>query len=57
MTAEIHNFYSYWKKKQETLRKSLGYPADLWYTMLDHGYEPTNEEDVEKFIEDMMDNE
>jgi len=57
MTAEIHNFYSHWKKKQETLRKSLGYPADLWYTMLDNGYEPTNEEDVEKFIEDMMDNE
>ena len=57
MTAEIHNFYSYWKKKQETLRKSLGYPADLWYTMLDNGYEPTNEEEVEKFIEDMMDNE
>tara|TARA_R110000772_G_scaffold22375_1_gene60576 strand:+ start:141 stop:314 length:174 start_codon:yes stop_codon:yes gene_type:complete len=57
MTAEIHNFYSHWKKKQETLRKSLGYAADLWYTMLDNGYEPTNEEDVEKFIEDMMDNE
>jgi hypothetical protein len=57
MTAEIHNFYSYWKKKQETLRKSLGYPADLWYTMLDNGYEPTNEEEVEKFLEDMMDNE
>tara|TARA_R110002153_G_scaffold86467_1_gene214732 strand:- start:152 stop:325 length:174 start_codon:yes stop_codon:yes gene_type:complete len=57
MTAEIHNFYAHWKKKQETLRKSLGYPADLWYTMLDNGYEPTNEEEVEKFLEDMIDNE
>ena len=55
--AEIHNFYSHWKKKQESLRKSLGYPADLWYTMLDNGYKPTNEGEVEKFLEDMMDNE
>ena len=52
MTAEIINFYSYWKKRQETLRKSLGYPADLWYMMLDNGYDPLDGDDVLQFIED-----
>ena len=53
MTAEIINFYSYWKKRQETLRKSLGYPADLLYMMLDNGYDPMDRDDVMKFIEDL----
>jgi len=52
MTAEIINFYKHWKERQEKLRKALGYPGDLWYMMLDNGYEPTNIDDVKQFIED-----
>ena len=55
MTAEIINFYKHWKERQETLRKSLGYPGDLWYMMLDNGYEPTDIDDVKQFIEDYED--
>ena len=55
MTAEIINFYKHWKERQEKLRKSLGYPGDLWYMMLDNGYEPTNIDDVKQFIEDHED--
>ena len=57
MTAEIINFYKHWKQRQETRRKSLGYSADLWYMMLDNGYEPTNYNDIEKFVEDMCEDE
>jgi|TARA_R110002124_G_scaffold152482_1_gene319362 hypothetical protein len=57
MKAEVVNFYSHWKAKQERLRKSLGYPSDLWYCMLDNGYEPTNSEDVDKFIEELNEDE
>ena len=55
MTAEIINFYKHWKERQEKLRKALGYPGDLWYMMLDNGYEPTNIDDVKQFIEDHED--
>ena len=55
MTAEIINFYKHWKERQEKLRKALGYPGDLWYMMLDNGYEPTNIDDVKQFIEDFED--
>jgi len=55
MTAEIINFYKHWKERQEKLRKSLGYPGDLWYMMLDNGYEPTDIDDVKQFIEDHED--
>tara|TARA_R100001143_G_C3341125_1_gene124326 strand:- start:335 stop:508 length:174 start_codon:yes stop_codon:yes gene_type:complete len=57
MTAEIVNFYTHWKKRQEGLRKSLGYSSDLWYMMLDNGYEPTNYNDVEEFVKDMCEDE
>ena len=55
MTAEIINFYKHWKERQEKLRKALGYPGDLWYMMLDNGYEPTDIDDVKQFIEDHED--
>jgi|TARA_R110001583_G_scaffold193974_1_gene363807 hypothetical protein len=55
MTAEIINFYKHWKKRQEILRKSLGYSGDMWYMMLDNGYEPTDLDDVQQFIEDFGD--
>tara|TARA_R110002020_G_scaffold185382_1_gene382960 strand:- start:2046 stop:2219 length:174 start_codon:yes stop_codon:yes gene_type:complete len=57
MTAKIINFYTHWKAKQEIRRKSIGYPADLWYMMLEGGYEPTNSDDVKEFIKDLEDNE
>ena len=44
MTAEIINFYSHWKDRQEKLRRSMGYPADLWYMMLDNGYDPLSKD-------------
>ena len=55
MTAEIINFYKHWKERQEKLRKAIVYPGDLWYMMLDNGYEPTNIDDVKQFIEDHED--
>ncbi len=56
MTAEIINFYSHWKDRQEKLRRSMGYPADLWYMMLDNGYDPLSKDDVLQFIDDLEDN-
>tara|TARA_R110000796_G_C14547400_1_gene433515 strand:+ start:1713 stop:1880 length:168 start_codon:yes stop_codon:yes gene_type:complete len=53
MTAEVVNFYKHWKKKQEKLRITLGFPDDIWYTMLDNGYEPSNPDSVAKFLEDL----
>ncbi len=53
MMAEIVNFYKHWKNKQEIARKSLGYSADLWYAMLDNGYEPSDPISAEKFLEDL----
>tara|TARA_R110002012_G_scaffold312607_1_gene523515 strand:+ start:188 stop:358 length:171 start_codon:yes stop_codon:yes gene_type:complete len=55
MTAEIISFYTHWKKRQERLRKSLGYSSDLWYAMLDNGYEPTDLDSALQFIEDLRD--
>ena len=52
MTAEIINFYKHWKARQETLRKSMGYPDDLWYMMLDNRYDPLDIDEVKKFIDD-----
>ena len=56
MTAEIINFYSYWEDRQEKLRRSMGFPADLWYMMLDNGYNPLDKDDVLQFIDDLEDN-
>jgi hypothetical protein len=52
MAAEIINFYKHWKERQEKLRKSMGYPDDLWYMMLDNGYDPLDIDEVKKFIDD-----
>ena len=52
MTAEIINFYKHWKARQETLRKSMGYPDDLWYMMLVNGYDRLDIDEVKKFIDD-----
>mgnify|MGYP001271083106 FL=1 len=30
----------------------MGYPDDLWYMMLDNGYDPLDIDDVKKFIDD-----
>ena len=34
----------------------MGYPADLWYMMLDNGYDPLSKDDVLQFIDDLEDN-
>jgi len=52
MTDNVIDFYTHWKKNQEKKRKAIGFPADLWYNMLDNGYEPTNVKDVEQFLEE-----
>ena len=52
MTAEIIDFYPYWREKQERLRVSLGYPKELWYAMKENGYDPLDKEHVTQFIKE-----
>mgnify|MGYP003133796688 CR=1 FL=1 len=56
MTGKVINFYKVWKNKQETIRKSKGFPEDVWYEMINNGYNPNNDKDVVEYFEDLEDN-
>jgi hypothetical protein len=50
MTAEIVDFYPYWKKKQEQLRIASGLDHDVWYLLCKHGYDPSKQGSIDKFL-------
>ena len=56
MTGKIINFYNVWKDRQETIRKAKGFPEDVWYEMINNGYNPNNDKDVIEYFEDLKDN-
>ena len=42
-------------KKENTLRKSLGYGEELWLLMKESGYDVTLQEERDKFFKDLED--
>jgi|TARA_R110002124_G_scaffold84709_1_gene220421 hypothetical protein len=53
--TKIYDFNWYRIQKEETLRKSMGYSKELWDLMKDSGYDTHDEEDINKFFEDLED--
>lgn len=51
--VEIIDFYPFWKEKQEKLRKDSGLHHDIWYLMYDHGYDPSNPDELKRFLADI----
>ena len=53
MTAIIYNFNEYLKKKDEALRKSYGFPEEVWNLMKESGYDTNYPEEIDQFFTDL----
>ena len=53
--TKIYDFDYYRLQKEERLRNALGISNEDWEIMKAHGYDPTLEEDRDKFYEDLKD--
>ena len=55
MMTKVYDFDWYRLKKENITRKSLGYSKELWNLMKDSGYDINNEEEIERFFDDLED--
>jgi hypothetical protein len=53
--TKIYDFDWHRLKKEDTLRKSLGYDEELWLMMKESGYDVTLQEERDKFFKDLED--
>ena len=53
--TKIYDFDYYRLQKEKRLRNALGISYEDWNIMKAHGYDPTLEEDRDKFYEDLKD--
>ena len=53
MTAEIIDFYSFWKKDRSNRIKALGFEPEVIEDMIRDGYDPLNADDVEKYWKEL----
>ena len=53
--TKIYDFDWHRLKKEDTLRKSLGYREELWLLIKNSGYDVTSPEDREEFFKDLED--
>ena len=53
--TKVYDFDWHRLKKEDVLRKSLGYDEDLWLLMKESGYDVTSQEERDKFFKDLED--
>ena len=57
MTGKIINFYQHWKDNQESKRKAKGFSEDFWYTLIEEGYNPDDNESIRQYLKDTCEDE
>ena len=53
--TKVYDFDLHRLKKEDVLRKSLGYNKEVWLLMKDSGYNVNSQKDREEFFKDLED--